>query len=447
MPTPTDLVTDLPADFEVFGQAVDTSMADLKGGTSGQILSKNSNTDMDFVWITNDQGDITGVTAGTGISGGGTSGTVTITNSMATEITAKGDLIVGTGSATFDNLAAGSNGQTLVADSSTSTGLRYQVPVNGNAVINGGMDIWQRGTSFTQTGGAIQYTTDRWQAWATAAGTATTTSRQTGTNGSQYALRFQRTAGNTNTGTIVLQTTLETAQSTPYAGKAITLSFYARKGADYSGASSQVETRVIYGTGTDQNATGFTGSTNAISQMTTLTTSWQRFQYTTTLSATATELAVQFVWAGVGTAGTNDYFEITQVQLEEGSIATPFKRSGGTIQGELAACQRYFTRIGGEVAYNFLANAYFDSTTTGFGMVNYSSMRTTPAATFTTASNYAALNVGTAVTACTVISADFYNTKSFRLNFTVGSARTAGQGLIMTSNNTTNGYIDISAEL
>ena len=50
MPTNTDLVSQLPADFEVFGQAVDTSLADLKGGTTGQILSKNSNTDMDFVW-------------------------------------------------------------------------------------------------------------------------------------------------------------------------------------------------------------------------------------------------------------------------------------------------------------------------------------------------------------------------------------------------------------
>ena len=50
MPTATDLVTDLPADFEVFGQAVDTSLADLKGGTTGQVLKKNSNTDMDFVW-------------------------------------------------------------------------------------------------------------------------------------------------------------------------------------------------------------------------------------------------------------------------------------------------------------------------------------------------------------------------------------------------------------
>ena len=63
MPTNTDLVTDLPADFEVFGQAVATSMADLLGGTSGQILSKATNADMDFTWINNDQGDITGITA------------------------------------------------------------------------------------------------------------------------------------------------------------------------------------------------------------------------------------------------------------------------------------------------------------------------------------------------------------------------------------------------
>lgn len=71
-------------------------------------------------WVGYGSGDITGVTAGTGISGGGTSGTVTITNSMATEITAAGDIIVGTGSGTFDNLPIGTTGQVLTADTTVS---------------------------------------------------------------------------------------------------------------------------------------------------------------------------------------------------------------------------------------------------------------------------------------------------------------------------------------
>jgi hypothetical protein len=120
MPTSTDLVTDLPADFEVFGQAVATSMADLLGGTTGQILAKATNADMDFTWVTNDVGDITAVTAGTGISGGGTSGAVTITNDMATTITASGDIVVGTGSGTYDNLPIGTTGQILTADTTVS---------------------------------------------------------------------------------------------------------------------------------------------------------------------------------------------------------------------------------------------------------------------------------------------------------------------------------------
>ena len=78
MPTNTDLVTDLPADFEVFGQAVATSLQYLLGGTTGQILSKTSGTDMAFTWITNDVGDITAVTATSPITGGGTSGAISI---------------------------------------------------------------------------------------------------------------------------------------------------------------------------------------------------------------------------------------------------------------------------------------------------------------------------------------------------------------------------------
>ena len=104
MPTSTDLVTDLPADFAVFGQGVDTTMAELKGGTTGQVLSKTSNTDMDFTWVAQDDSNA-------------------IQNS---QLTAKGALITAFSAGTPATLTVGSNGETLVVDSSTATGLRYR---------------------------------------------------------------------------------------------------------------------------------------------------------------------------------------------------------------------------------------------------------------------------------------------------------------------------------
>lgn len=104
MPTSTDLVTDLPADFEVFGQAVDTSLADLKGGTTGQVLAKASNTNMDFSWVAIDPLVI---------------------------LDAKGDLITATAADTPARLAVGTNNQVLTADSSTATGLKWATAASG----------------------------------------------------------------------------------------------------------------------------------------------------------------------------------------------------------------------------------------------------------------------------------------------------------------------------
>ena len=452
MPTSTDLVTSLPADFEVFGQAVDSTLADLKGGTTGQVLSKNSNTDMDFVWVTDAAGDITGVTAGTGISGGGTSGTVTITNSMATEITAKGDLIVGTGSATFDNLAAGANGSTLVADSSTSTGLRWQgsQAAGKNLIINGAMQIWQRGTSFTSNSSVTNYTADRWVGQSNA---TTTFSRQaTGDTTNlpfiQYCLRIQRNSGATGTDWINVAYSAESTDSIPFAGRTVTVSFYARKGANFNDGTAALYFSLLSGTGTDQNSlSGYTGNATVATINPTLTTTWQRFSVTGTVSATATEIGINASFRGAGTAGAADYWELTGVQVELGSVATAFRTATGTIQGELAACQRYYWRYTQTAAYQPFGTGFNYNTTQSNQVVTLPvTMRTSPSLGFSAANQFAVQH-NTNVTTLTSISADRVAPDKISVSAVVSSGLTSGQGAILSGQTGTTAYIEASAEL
>jgi hypothetical protein len=128
MPTATDLVTDLPADFEVFGQAVATSMADLLGGTTGQVLSKTTNADMDFTWVTTDD-------------------TNAIQNAI---VDAKGDLIGATAADTPARLAVGTNGQVLTADSAQATGLKWATPSSSKLVAVANTQTGSVATGTTQ---------------------------------------------------------------------------------------------------------------------------------------------------------------------------------------------------------------------------------------------------------------------------------------------------------
>jgi hypothetical protein len=160
-PDDTDLVKDGAAAIRTLGSSIDTSFVDLKGGTTGQILSKASNTDLDYTWIANDQGDITEVQAGTGISvASGTGPIPVVTNTVATTFDAKGDLVVGTGADTFSKLTVGgTNGHTLQVDSSTSTGLKWAAPASGGGLtlINtGGTTLSGASTSVTSIPGTYK---------------------------------------------------------------------------------------------------------------------------------------------------------------------------------------------------------------------------------------------------------------------------------------------------
>lgn len=165
-PADTDLVKDGALAIRTLGNGIDTSLLDLKGGTTGQILSKASNTDLDYTWINNDQGDITEVQAGTGISvASGTGPIPVVTNTVATAFDAKGDLIGGTGADTFSRLAVGTNGQVLTADSTTSTGLKWATAASGvtyvgASVSNSGSQSIANTTETIMTFDTEQFDTD-----------------------------------------------------------------------------------------------------------------------------------------------------------------------------------------------------------------------------------------------------------------------------------------------
>jgi hypothetical protein len=316
-----------------------------------------------------------------------------------------------------------------------------------NYIINGDFDIWQRGTSFS-VGGGFMYTADRWYCYRQSLSTGMTVSRQAAiATGSTFSARIQRDSGNSSTSQLWLEHNIESSNSTNLAGKTITISFSARAGANFSSSGNTLSLGIFTGTGTDQRISG--GMTGVISTIfnAALTTSTQRFNVTVTIPTNATQVCLQFFYLPQGTAGAADFYEIDQVQLEVGTVATPFSRAGGTIQGELAACQRYYFRSTGTT--NFAPH-------TGFGIANNSTnaairaqlpvvMRTTP-----TSVDFSTLRVTDAFSGTfTVNSITIGEGGPAMLGLTavVSSGLTTGRAYSIENNNNAAGFIGFSAEL
>lgn len=250
---------------------------------------------------------------------------------------------------------AGTNGTTITFPSTTGTlakagansditSLSALTEPTGfrNKVINGDMRIAQRGTTYAITTSVTYGSLDRWFAIQTSSATATL-SQVAGTDGFYSMAKLSRNVGATTTTAIQMGQTFESTNSVALQGKTVTLSFYAKAGTNFSAASSNINVQIMTGTGTDQSAssmisgtwTGYAAANSTITISTTLT----KYSFTTTLAANITQAGINFYFSPVGTAGADDAVYITGVQLEVGSVATPFEqRPYGT---ELALCKRY----------------------------------------------------------------------------------------------------------
>ncbi|TLN00072.1 hypothetical protein FDZ73_20440 [bacterium] len=219
------------------------------------------------------------------------------------------------------------------------------------AIINGNFDVWQRGASFTHSS-IVKYCADRWIAYRESWAGGLTTSRQDGTGvaGSQYCIRVQRDNANADVSGINLHNVLETVDSVKFRGKKVNVSFYARKAPGYSAAGSLLYASIESSTGVDQQRpTAWVGALTEGMINATLTTNWQKFTFTTTntVSTLLNQLGLRFTITPVGTAGVDDYVEITQVQFCAGDVDLPFQPK--SFEEELRACLRYYEK---SYAYN-----------------------------------------------------------------------------------------------
>ena len=325
-----------------------------------------------------------------------------------------------------------------------------------NRIINGAMQIWQRTTSNTAITNSPAYVADRWYGFVSAVTTGEQITRSTSvpTGLFQYSAAFGRPSGNTNTNSIWFCQNIESVNIYDLSSQTVTLSFYAKTGANYSGGALTV--RFATGTTADQSsavfsggpATGFTGYAAPINTTQSLNTTWTRYTFTGTLGSGVLEAAVAFAYTPTGTAGLDDNIYITGVQLEPGSIATPFERR--QYGEEFLLCQRYCqTRIGSQGSNGTTVQLGYGnarSTSTAFFQDRLNCpMRIAPSLTVVTAANTFYV-FSTSSISCTSVGYDISDVNTMLLS--VGTAAVLTNTLFYSMGiQTAAGQVIYSAEL
>ena len=370
-------------------------------------------------------------------------------------LTAKGDLF--TYSTAPARLAVGNNGEQIVADSSTATGLSYQAnwAAGKNKLINADMAINQRNFS---SGTAATFVVDRWQSQGS--GGTVTRSVQSFTPGTApvagyEAANFLRTITASQSANGDYAGWLQSIEDVrTFANQTITVSFWAKA----STGTPKV------GITSEQNfGSGGSAATYTSNATTTISTSWARYSVTLTIPSisgkTIGTSSFNAIWLFSSCGSTisalgypaiglqNTTIDIWGVQAEAGSVATAFQTATGTIQGELAACQRYYYRLSaatGQTNFYIGAGTVNASGNNAYIYTKYpTTMRVVPTFTFLSAGNYYIVSNPQGV--ATGVGTDNPGVDSAGLTFSKASMTAYASATIQA--NSASAYIEMSAEL
>ena len=417
IPQSTDLVKDGATAIAALGQDIDTAFVDLKGGTTGQVLAKASATDLDYTWTTPQVGDITAVTAGTGLTGGGTSGAVSLA---------------------FDQANYGGG----------------QWSAGKNKIINGDFNINQRAFTTGTTNSTFVF--DRFRMFngdGTVTGTAQTftvgTAPVSGYEAKNY-FSLQSTGQTLTTANSRLAQDIESVRT--LAGQTATVSFWAKA----ASGTPKIAVEIA-----QEFGSGGSSAVNTYGGQVTLSTSWARYSVTVAVPSISGKTVGTgdflrlALWASAGSAfdsrtGTlgiqTNTIDFWGVQVEAGSTSTPFQTASGSIQGELALCQRYYYRTTQNA--NLILSTYGNATSTTVAYVPVTfpvTMRITP-----TALDYSSVYLSDTVNAFTGIASVTLGTSTNSLGepaVTINSGTLTQFRTYKLVVLTNGGYVGFSAEL